>query len=96
MLGIPCTIFYRWYDCYVEGGLDALADNALAETINGLYKTELVYYQGPWHNMQALELAILGWVDWFNKRRVTRSIWSREIKLKVSSETGAPVAGLAQ
>ena len=43
--------------------------NALAETINGLYKTELVHRQGPWRNMQALELATLGWVDWFNKRR---------------------------
>lgn len=45
-------------------------DNALAETINGLYKTELVRRQGPWRNMQALELATLGWVDWFNNRRL--------------------------
>jgi len=45
-------------------------DNALAETINGLYKTELVYRQGPWRNMQDLELATLGWVDWFNNRRL--------------------------
>ena len=45
-------------------------DNALAETINGLYKTELVHRQGPWRNMQDLELATLGWVDWFNNRRL--------------------------
>ena len=38
-------------------------DNALAETINGLYKTELVHRQGPWRNMQDLEMATLGWVD---------------------------------
>ena len=45
-------------------------DNALAETINGLYKTELVHRQGPWRNMQNLEMATLGWVDWFNNRRL--------------------------
>lgn len=45
-------------------------DNALAETINGLYKTELVHRQGPWHNLQDLEMATLGWVDWFNNRRL--------------------------
>ena len=45
-------------------------DNALAETINGLYKTELVHRQAPWRNMQALEMATLGWVDWFNNRRL--------------------------
>jgi len=45
-------------------------DNALAETINGLYKNELVHRQGPWRNMQDLEMATLGWVDWFNNRRL--------------------------
>ena len=38
-------------------------DNPLAETINGLYKTELVHRQGPWRNMQDLGMAALGWVD---------------------------------
>ena len=42
-------------------------DKALAETINGLYKTELVHRQGPWRIMKDLEMATLGWVDWFNK-----------------------------
>ncbi|MCE8430613.1 IS3 family transposase [Rhodovulum sulfidophilum] len=45
-------------------------DNALAETINGLDKTERVHRQGPWRNMQDLEVATLGWVDWFNNRRL--------------------------
>ena len=45
-------------------------DNALAETINGLYKTELVHRQGQWRNMPDLEMATLGWVDWFNNRRL--------------------------
>ncbi|AOW47971.1 integrase (plasmid) [Acetobacter ascendens] len=49
-------------------------DNALAETINGLYKTELIYRQGPWKNREAVELATLKWVDWFNHRRILSSI----------------------
>ena len=52
-------------------------DNALAETINGLYKTELVHRQGPWRNMQDLEMATLGWVDWFNNRRLLGPIGDR-------------------
>jgi transposase InsO family protein len=39
-------------------------DNALMETINGLYKAELVYWEGSWRGADDLELAILGWVDW--------------------------------
>lgn len=45
-------------------------DNALAETINGLYKAELVYRRGPWKGGEDLELATLEWVDWFNNRRL--------------------------
>lgn len=52
------------------GSVGGSYDNALAETINGLYKTELVHRQGPWHSMQALEMATLGWVEWFNIRRL--------------------------
>ena len=44
-------------------------DNALAETINGLYKTEVVRRQGSWRDMQDLEMATLGWIDWSNNRR---------------------------
>ena len=45
-------------------------DNALAETVNGLYKAELVYRRGPWHGREDLELATLEWVDWFNHQRL--------------------------
>ncbi|WP_155826676.1 IS3 family transposase [Laribacter hongkongensis] len=41
-------------------------DNALPETINGLYKTEVIHRRGPWKNMEAVELATLEWVSWFN------------------------------
>lgn len=49
-------------------------DNALAETINGLYKTELVYNLGPWRSIEQLELATLKWVHWFNHVRLMSPI----------------------
>jgi putative transposase len=49
-------------------------DNALAETINGLYKAEVIHRHGPWRNVQAVELAMLQWVDWFNQRRLLEPI----------------------
>ena len=45
-------------------------DNALAETVNGLYKTELVERHGPWRSLDELELATLEYIDWFNHRRL--------------------------
>ena len=45
-------------------------DNALAETINGLYKAELIHKDGPWRSQDDVELATLSWVDWFNHRRL--------------------------
>ena len=45
-------------------------DNALAETIIGLYKTEVIWRNGPWRNMEEVEFATLEWVDWFNHRRL--------------------------
>jgi putative transposase len=45
-------------------------DNALAETVFGLYKTELVRNKGPWRGLDDLELATLEWVDWYNHRRI--------------------------
>jgi putative transposase len=45
-------------------------DNALAETINGLYKTELIKPRGPWKSVDDVELATAEWVDWFNHRRL--------------------------
>jgi len=49
-------------------------DNALAETINGLYKTELIHRCGPWKTKEALELATLKWVHWFNHQRLLEPI----------------------
>jgi putative transposase len=44
-------------------------DNALAETINGLFKAEVIHRCGPWRSVEAVEYATLEWVDWFNHRR---------------------------
>ena len=49
-------------------------DNALAETINGLYKAELIHKRAPWKNREAVELATLEWVAWFNRHRLLESI----------------------
>jgi putative transposase len=49
-------------------------DNALAETIIGLYKTELVRRRGPWRGLDEVEYATLEWVDWFNHRRLLEPI----------------------
>jgi putative transposase len=49
-------------------------DNALAETIIGLYKTEVIYRRGPWRHLEAVEYATLEWVDWFNRRRLLEPI----------------------
>ncbi len=49
-------------------------DNALAETINGLYKAEVIHRRGPWRSLEAVEFATLTWVDWFNNRRLLEPI----------------------
>jgi transposase InsO family protein len=49
-------------------------DNALAETINGLYKAEVIHRCGPWQSLEAVEFATLEWVDWFNHRRLLEPI----------------------
>ena len=45
-------------------------DNALAETINGLFKAEVIHKRGPWRSFDAVEYVTLEWVDWFNNRRL--------------------------
>jgi putative transposase len=64
-----------------EAGIDASVgsvgdsyDNALAESINGLYKTEVIRHRGPWKNIEEVEYATLEWVDWFNNRRILEPI----------------------
>ena len=49
-------------------------DNALAESINGLFKAEMIWRRGPWRSMEAVEFATLEWVDWFNHRRLLEPI----------------------
>jgi putative transposase len=49
-------------------------DNALAETVIGLFKTEVIRRRGPWRSLEAVEFATLAWVDWFNHRRLLEPI----------------------
>ena len=68
---------FRYTDRLNEAGFTASVgsvgdsyDNALAETINGLYKTEVIHKDGPWKGLEQVELATLDWVDWFNNKRL--------------------------
>ncbi len=56
------------------GSIGDSYDNALAESVIGLYKTELIRRRGPWRHIEAVELATLGWIDWFNNRRLLEPI----------------------
>jgi putative transposase len=56
------------------GSIGDSYDNALAETINGLYKAEVIHRRRPWRSFEAVELATLEWVDWFNNRRLLEPI----------------------
>jgi len=56
------------------GNVESGYDNALAETINGLYKTDVIRKRGPWKNLEALEHATLEWVHWFNNLRLLEPI----------------------
>jgi transposase InsO family protein len=63
----------RLADAGIQGSVGSVGDsydNALAETINGLFKTEVIHRNGPWRTVEAVELATLDWVDWFNNRRL--------------------------
>src|SRR5262245_1330960 len=60
-------------------------DNPLAETINGLYKAEVIYRRRPWRSFEAVEFATLEWVDWFNIRRLLEPVGN--IPPKPSSAT---------
>ncbi len=56
------------------GSIGDSYDNALAETINGLYKAELIHRRAPWKTREAVELATLEWVSWFNHHRLLEPI----------------------
>jgi len=71
----------RYTERLAEAGLESSVgsvgdsyDNALAETINGLYKTEVIHKRGPWRTVDEVEYATLEWVDWFNNRRLLEPI----------------------
>ena len=53
-------------------------DNALAETINGLFKAEVIHRRGPWRSFDSVEYATLEWVDWLNTRRLLEPIHCRQ------------------
>jgi len=71
----------RYSERLAEAGFNASVgsvgdsyDNALAETINGLYKAEVIHKDGPWKGTEDVENGTLTWVDWFNNRRLLGSI----------------------
>ena len=68
---------FRFTQHLIDSGIDAsigtvgdALDNALAESTIGLYKTELIKPQGPWHNKSEVEIATATWVEWYNNRRL--------------------------
>lgn len=70
-------LFIRYGERLAESGIEPSVgrsgdsyDNALAESINGLYKAEVIHRRGPWRNVEDVEFATLEWVDWFNNRRL--------------------------
>jgi len=71
----------RYTERLVEAGIEPSVgsvgdsyDNALAETIIGLFKAEVIWKNGPWRDLEEVEFATLEWVDWFNHRRLLSSI----------------------
>ena len=71
----------RYAERLVEAGVEPSAGsvgdsygNALAETVIGQFKTEVIWRLGPWRSLEAVEFATLTWVDWFNNRRLLEPI----------------------
>jgi putative transposase len=71
----------RYTDRLAEAGIEPSVgsrgdsyDNALAESVIGLFKTEVIQRKGPWRHLEAVEFATLTWVDWFNTRRLLEPI----------------------
>lgn len=76
-------------------------DNALAETVIGLYKTEVIWKRGPWRTLEMVEFATLEWVEWFNNRRLLEPIGhvppvEYEAAFYASEATLATTAGVMQ
>ena len=67
----------RLADAGIEPSVGSVGDsydNALAETVVGLFKTEVIHRRGPWRGLEAVEFATLEWVHWFNNRRLLEPI----------------------
>jgi hypothetical protein len=80
-LNPPQYVSIKYTERLAEAGIEPSVgsvgdsyDNALAETINGLYKAEVIHRRGPWRSFEAVEFATLEWVDWFNNRRLLEPI----------------------
>jgi putative transposase len=77
------------------GSVGDAYDNALAETIIGLYKTEVIEQLRPWRNAIAVELETLSWVEWFNNRRLLGPIGNippAEFEAMYDQQAASPVA----
>ena len=72
----PNSNIARLAEAGIELSVGSVGDSydALAETINGLYKAEVIHRRGPWRSFEAVEFATLEWVDWFNNRRLLEPI----------------------
>jgi putative transposase len=74
---VPIRYSERLAEAGIEPSVGSRGDsygNALAETINGLYKAELIHRRAPWKTKESLELATLEWVSWFNHHRLLEPI----------------------
>ena len=79
--GTPHTSRAKYTERLAEAGIEPSVgsvgdsyDNALAETVIGLFKAEVIHRRGPWRSFEAVEFATLEWVDWFNTRRLFEPI----------------------
>src|SRR5437762_13627630 len=82
----------KWLDKY-------RSINALAESFNGLYKTELIRHQGPWRGLDDVEYATLEYVDWFNHRRLHGELGMRppaEFEASQARQTMPPLLAASQ
>lgn len=96
----------RYAERLAEAGIESSVgsvgdsyDNALAESVIGLFKTAVIRRRGPWRNIDAVEFATLEWVDWFNNRRIPGPLGyvppaEYEAAFYSSQSTPAAVAGL--
>lgn len=74
---VSITYTERLAEAGVEPSVGSVGDsydNALAETVNGLYKAEVIHRRGPWRSFEAVEYATLEWIAWFNHRRLLEPI----------------------